>query len=163
MPGDKRVEGVNAPLDKKIPGKPWTMRNGSAQRWRRLLHIDHYYVDDHTVGGSYLLFLGDKMEHNPHDETKLIAVIALLVSVLLVVSILFGITYLSDLRHIDQEVDAKSCYIKGGWSQSCIYRNPWFDDEIFLPYALVYLGLNVLAAIKPLIKVMANYSSTVGR
>jgi hypothetical protein len=54
------------------------------------------------------------MEHNPHDETKLIAVIALLVSVLLVVSILFGITYLSDLRHIDHEVDAKSCDIKGG-------------------------------------------------
>jgi hypothetical protein len=79
-----------------------------------LLHIDHFDVDDHTVGGSNLLFSGDKMEHNPHDETKLIAVIALLVSVLLVVSILFGITYLSDLRHSDQEVDAKSCYIKGG-------------------------------------------------
>lgn len=90
------------------------MRNRSSLHRRGLLHIDHFYVDDHTVGGSNLLFSGDKMEHNPHDETKLIAVIALLVSVLLVVSILFGITYLSDLRHTNQEIDTKSCYIKGG-------------------------------------------------
>lgn len=36
------------------------------------------------------------MEPNLHDETKLLAIIGLLVSVLLVVSILFGVTYFSD-------------------------------------------------------------------
>jgi competence protein ComGC len=55
---------------------------------------------------------GDKMEHNLHDETKLLAVIGLLVSVLLVVSILFGVTYFSDLKHAHDEVDIKGCYIK---------------------------------------------------
>jgi len=55
---------------------------------------------------------GENMEHNLHDETKLIAIIGLLVSVLLVVSILFGITYFSDFRHINEEVDVKSCYNK---------------------------------------------------
>ncbi|CAI1495538.1 Uncharacterised protein [Serratia quinivorans] len=52
------------------------------------------------------------MEHNLHDETKLLAVIGLLVSVLLVVSILFGVTYFSDLKHAREEVDIKGCYIK---------------------------------------------------
>ena len=52
------------------------------------------------------------MEHNLHDETKLLAVIGLLVSVLLVVSILFGVTYFSDPKHARDEVDIKGCYIK---------------------------------------------------
>lgn len=50
------------------------------------------------------------MEHNVHDETKLIAIIGLLISVLLIVSILFGVTYFSDLRHINDEIDTKTCY-----------------------------------------------------
>lgn len=45
------------------------------------------------------------MEHNLHDETKLLAIIGLLVSVLLVVSILFGVTYFSDLKHARDEID----------------------------------------------------------
>ncbi|HFF9778567.1 hypothetical protein [Serratia marcescens] len=52
------------------------------------------------------------MEPNLHDETKLLAIIGLLVSVLLVVSILFGVTYFSDLRHVHDDIDIKSCYIK---------------------------------------------------
>ncbi|ANM79293.1 hypothetical protein A4U88_4478 [Serratia marcescens] len=52
------------------------------------------------------------MEPNLHDETKLLAIIGLLVSVLLVVSILFGVTYFSDLRHAHDDIDIKSCYIK---------------------------------------------------
>jgi hypothetical protein len=55
---------------------------------------------------------GDEMEPNLHDETKLLAIIGLLVSVLLVVSILFGVTYFSDLRHAHDDIDIKSCYIK---------------------------------------------------
>ncbi|HGE8348647.1 TPA: hypothetical protein ACGD7E_004985, partial [Serratia marcescens] len=55
---------------------------------------------------------GDKMEPNLHDETKLLAIIGLLVSVLLVVSILFGVTYFSDLRHAQDDIDIMSCYIK---------------------------------------------------
>lgn len=50
------------------------------------------------------------MEHNPHNETKLIAVIGLLISVLLVVSTLFSITYFSDFQHINKEIELKSCY-----------------------------------------------------
>lgn len=52
------------------------------------------------------------MEPNLHDETKLLAIIGLLVSVLLVVSILFGVTYFSDLRRAHDDIDIKSCYIK---------------------------------------------------
>ncbi|AML58099.1 Uncharacterised protein [Serratia rubidaea] len=52
------------------------------------------------------------MEHELHHETKLIAIIGLLVSALLVVSILFGITYFSDLKHADEKLDVKDCYIK---------------------------------------------------
>ena len=52
------------------------------------------------------------MESNLHDETKLLAIIGLLVSVLLVVSILFGVTYFPDLRHAHDDPDIKSCYIK---------------------------------------------------
>ncbi|EFE94868.1 MULTISPECIES: hypothetical protein [Serratia] len=52
------------------------------------------------------------MEHNLHHETKLIAIIGLLVSALLVVSVLFGVTYLSDLKHANDPVDTKNCYFK---------------------------------------------------
>ncbi|VXC87875.1 conserved hypothetical protein [Enterobacterales bacterium 8AC] len=53
------------------------------------------------------------MEHNRHDDTKLIAVIGLLVSVLLIVSILFGVTYFFDFKHTHKVIDIRSCYSKG--------------------------------------------------
>lgn len=53
------------------------------------------------------------MEHHRHDDTKLIAIIGLLVSVLLIVSILFGVTYFFDFKHTNQEIDVRSCYSKG--------------------------------------------------
>lgn len=52
------------------------------------------------------------MEDNLSAETKLIAIIGLLVSVLLVVSVLFGIAYFSVPTHIEQEADVKSCYVQ---------------------------------------------------
>ncbi|TCT85343.1 hypothetical protein EDC48_115102 [Gibbsiella quercinecans] len=52
------------------------------------------------------------MEHNLHDETKLLAIIGLLVAVLLVVSILFGITYFSDTHNTHEGVDVQNCYLK---------------------------------------------------
>ncbi|GAA3601941.1 hypothetical protein GCM10023078_31880 [Gibbsiella greigii] len=52
------------------------------------------------------------MEHNLHDETKLLAIIGLLVAVLLVVSILFGITYFSDTHTAHEGVDVQNCYLK---------------------------------------------------
>ncbi|MFC0225596.1 hypothetical protein [Serratia aquatilis] len=52
------------------------------------------------------------MEDNLSAETKLIAIIGLLVSVLLVVSVLFGIAYFSVPAHIEQEVDVKTCHMK---------------------------------------------------
>jgi len=55
---------------------------------------------------------GENMEHNLHDETKLLAIIGLLVAVLLVVSILFGITYFSDTHTAHEGVDVQNCYLK---------------------------------------------------
>lgn len=53
------------------------------------------------------------MESNRVDDNKLIALIALLASCLIVVSVLFGMTYYSDIRGQNpQHLDIKSCYIK---------------------------------------------------
>ncbi|MFI8415712.1 hypothetical protein ACQKDS_05290 [Serratia sp. NPDC078593] len=52
------------------------------------------------------------MEHNLHHETKLIAIIGLLVSALLVVSVLFGVTYLTDLKHANDPISIQNCYLK---------------------------------------------------
>lgn len=53
------------------------------------------------------------MDSNLVDDNKLIAVIALLASCLIVVSVLFGMTYFADIRSQNpQHLDIKSCYIK---------------------------------------------------
>ncbi|HEY0209037.1 hypothetical protein [Acerihabitans sp.] len=49
------------------------------------------------------------MENSRLDDTKLIAIIGLLISVLIVVSVLFGIAYFYDVRH-NPEVAVGSCY-----------------------------------------------------
>ncbi|WP_178112995.1 hypothetical protein [Acerihabitans arboris] len=49
------------------------------------------------------------MENSRLDDTKLIAIIGLLISVLIVVSVLFGIAYFYDIKH-NPEVDVGSCY-----------------------------------------------------
>lgn len=48
------------------------------------------------------------MENSRLDDTKLIAIIGLLISVLIVVSVLFGIAYFYDVRHAPP-VDIGSC------------------------------------------------------
>ncbi|WP_165699499.1 hypothetical protein [Chimaeribacter californicus] len=53
------------------------------------------------------------MEKKRIDDNKLIAIIALLASSLIVVSVLFGMTYFSDIKNHDAaRLDVKSCYIK---------------------------------------------------
>ncbi len=49
------------------------------------------------------------MENSGLDDTKLLAIIGLLVSVLIVVSVLFGLAYFYDVKH-NGEVDTGSCY-----------------------------------------------------
>ncbi len=49
------------------------------------------------------------MENSRLDDTKLLAIIGLLVSVLIVVSVLFGLAYFYDVKH-NSGVDAGSCY-----------------------------------------------------
>ncbi|WP_170975316.1 hypothetical protein [Martelella alba] len=55
------------------------------------------------------------MENGRFDETKLLAIIGLLISVLIAVSVLFGIAYFYDVRH-NAGIDTKSCYDKVGGS-----------------------------------------------
>ncbi|QCR36503.1 hypothetical protein [Nissabacter sp. SGAir0207] len=52
------------------------------------------------------------MEKNRFDDNKLIALIALLASSLIVVSVMFAITYFNDVKHDDARLDVKRCYIK---------------------------------------------------
>ena len=55
------------------------------------------------------------MENSKLDDTKLLAIIGLLISVLIAVSVLFGIAYFYDIKH-NSSVDAKSCYSKDSGS-----------------------------------------------
>ncbi|TCV98223.1 hypothetical protein [Biostraticola tofi] len=51
------------------------------------------------------------MEMDKLDDTRLLAIIGLLVSVLIAVLVLFGIAWLNDIKHSDP-VDVQSCYRK---------------------------------------------------
>ncbi len=55
------------------------------------------------------------MENSKLDDTKLLAIIGLLISVLMPVSVLFGIAYFYDIRH-GSSVDSGSCYRRAGGS-----------------------------------------------
>lgn len=49
------------------------------------------------------------MENSKLDDTKLLAIIGLLVSVLIAVSVLFGLAYFYDLK-LNHGVEIGSCY-----------------------------------------------------
>ncbi|WP_213993112.1 hypothetical protein [Sodalis sp. dw_96] len=51
------------------------------------------------------------MENSKLDDTTLLAIIGLLISVLITVSVLFGIAYFYDIRH-SSGVDTGACYTK---------------------------------------------------
>jgi len=55
------------------------------------------------------------MENSTLDDTKLLAIIGLLISVLITVSVLFGIAYFYDIQH-SNSIDNGSCYSKTGGS-----------------------------------------------
>ncbi|XBS71181.1 hypothetical protein ABK905_09570 [Acerihabitans sp. KWT182] len=55
------------------------------------------------------------MENSKPDDTTLLVIIGLLVSVLITVSVLFGIAYFYDLRH-GNRIDSASCYSRTGGS-----------------------------------------------
>lgn len=57
------------------------------------------------------------MENSKLDDTKLLAIIGLLISVLITVSVLFGIAYFYDIRH-STSVDTGACYSKTGGVQN---------------------------------------------
>lgn len=52
------------------------------------------------------------MESSTLDETKLLLLIGLLISILIAVTVLFGIAWFNDLRHSADAIDAQSCYRK---------------------------------------------------
>ncbi|WP_410015776.1 hypothetical protein [Sodalis sp. C49] len=60
------------------------------------------------------------MENSSLDDTKLIAIIGLLISVLIVVSVLFGIAYFYDVRHNPPAVDAGACYNANARAESSL-------------------------------------------
>lgn len=49
------------------------------------------------------------MENSGMDDTTLLAIIGLLISILIVVSVLFGIAYFNDVKHSPQ-LDVGTCY-----------------------------------------------------
>lgn len=52
------------------------------------------------------------MESSKLDETKLLLLIGLLISILIAVTVLSCIAWFNDIRHSTDSIDAQSCYKK---------------------------------------------------